>query len=65
MSFGYSGNILHILLPGVKNVPSANKLHPRYRKLQHIKETVLLAALLMVAVQLTLGEAMTYLEDNI
>lgn len=65
MSFGYSGNILHILLPGVKNVSSANKLHPHYRKLQHIRETVLLAALLMLGFQLTLGETMTYLEDSI
>lgn len=65
MSFGYSGNILHILLPGEKNVSRADKLHPHYRILQHIRETVLLAALLMVAFQLTLGETMMYLEDYI
>lgn len=65
MSFGYSGNTLQTLSPGENDVSSADELHPHCRKFHYVIETVLLAALLMLAFQLTLVETMTYLEDNI
>lgn len=62
MPFGYSGNTFQTLSPGENDVSSADELHSRCRKFQHVRETVLLAALLMLAFQLTLVETMTYLK---
>lgn len=62
MPFGYSGNTFQALSPGENVVPSADEFHLLCRKFQHVRETVLLATLLMLAFQLTLVETMTYLK---
>lgn len=62
MPFGYSGNTFQTLSPGENDVSSADELDPLCRKFQHVRETVLMAMLLMLAFLLTLVEAMTCLK---
>lgn len=55
-------NAFQTLSPGENNASSADELYPHRRKFQHVRVTLLLATLLMLAFHLSLLETMMYLK---